>query len=171
MRQLSIFRKGFALFSPILRQYHQKRHPAIGRMPFGFCVLFLRWLLSGFIAGAMAGAAAPRTADTAAFFLLPANADEHCHQCNRQQQADDNIPRVHTIFSLYKQHPLSLIHISNTQFGDNCTVSFNILFHQVVEQIAAAANHLQKASSGMVVFFVHFQVFGQFGNCLLYTSR
>jgi hypothetical protein len=44
---------------------------------------------------------------------------------------------------------------------NNGAIAFDIIFLDVVEQSATATDQHQKTSAGMVVFFVHFQMFGQ----------
>ena len=48
--------------------------------------------------------------------------------------------------------------LTDTQLRDGGAVAFDIFFHQVVEQIAAAANHFEQTSAGMVVVLVNLQV-------------
>lgn len=51
--------------------------------------------------------------------------------------------------------------LADAQLLNDGAIPFDILLHQVIEQIAAVTNHLQKAAAGMVVLLVYLQVFGQ----------
>ena len=65
--------------------------------------------------------------------------------------------------------------LSQTQFLDDCTVTIDIFFLQVVEHIAATTYHFQQTTSGVMVVFVSFEMLGQVvdslgKNCDLYFS-
>ena len=51
--------------------------------------------------------------------------------------------------------------LTDIQFGNDCTIPFDIFFLQVVQQATTLANHLQQTAAGMMVFLVGFQVFGE----------
>ena len=50
---------------------------------------------------------------------------------------------------------------TQTQFLDDGAVTVDILLHQVVEKVTAMTDHLEQATTGVVVLFVHLQVLGQ----------
>ena len=57
--------------------------------------------------------------------------------------------------------PFSLTLFTDTQFGDDGTVSFDIGFRQVVEQVPPFTDHFKQAAPGMVVFLIDLEMLGQ----------
>ncbi len=51
--------------------------------------------------------------------------------------------------------------LAQTEFFNNSTVSVYVLLLEIGEKITPVTYHLEKTSSGVVVIFVDFQVFGE----------
>ena len=51
--------------------------------------------------------------------------------------------------------------LTDTQLGDQSTVTVDILLCQIVQHLAALTNHHQQTTAGVVVMLVHAQVIGQ----------
>ena len=54
--------------------------------------------------------------------------------------------------------------MSDTEFCNDCTITFDVGFHKVVEKVSSFTNHFEKAASGMVIFFVLFKMLGKVSN-------
>ena len=60
--------------------------------------------------------------------------------------------------------------LSDSQFFNQCTVSFDIGFLQVIQKTTSLTYHFQKTSSGMMIFVMCFQMLCQFLNsCCQYS--
>ena len=58
--------------------------------------------------------------------------------------------------------PASAIFLfADAELFNNHAVARDILLHQVIQQIAAMADHFQQAAAGVMVLLVHLQVLGQ----------
>ncbi len=55
---------------------------------------------------------------------------------------------------------------SDAQLSDDRTIPLDVHLHQVVEQVTALANHLQQATTGVVVLLVGTQMIGQIVDAL-----
>ena len=51
--------------------------------------------------------------------------------------------------------------LTDTQLSDQCTVTLDVLLHQVVEHLAALTYHLQQATTRVVILGMNLQVLGQ----------
>ena len=51
--------------------------------------------------------------------------------------------------------------LTDTQLGDQSTVTVDVLLGQIVQHLAALTNHHQQATTGVVVVLVGTQVIGQ----------
>jgi hypothetical protein len=51
--------------------------------------------------------------------------------------------------------------LAQTELFNNGTVALNVVFGQVVEQVAAATYHLEQTAAGMMILFVHLQMLGE----------
>jgi hypothetical protein len=51
--------------------------------------------------------------------------------------------------------------LTDPQFLDNSAVAIDVLFGQIVEQIASVPDHFQQAAPAVVILFVYFQMLGQ----------
>ena len=51
--------------------------------------------------------------------------------------------------------------LTDTQLGDQSTVTVDVLLCQIVQHLAALTNHHQQATTGVVVVLVDTQVLGQ----------
>ena len=51
--------------------------------------------------------------------------------------------------------------LTDTQLGDDRTVTVDVLLSQIVQHAAALTNHHQQTTAGVVVVLVHAQVIGQ----------
>ena len=51
--------------------------------------------------------------------------------------------------------------LTDTQLGDQSTVTVDVLLRQIVQQVAALTYHHQQATTGVVVVLVDTQVLGQ----------
>ena len=51
--------------------------------------------------------------------------------------------------------------LTDTQLGDQSTVTVDVLLCQIVQHVAALTNHHQQTTTGVVVMLVHTQVIGQ----------
>ena len=51
--------------------------------------------------------------------------------------------------------------LTDTQLGDQSTVTVDILLCQIVQHLAALTDHHQQTTAGVVVMLVHAQVIGQ----------
>jgi hypothetical protein len=65
---------------------------------------------------------------------------------------------------------------ANTELFDHCSVTFNILALEVIEQTATLTDDLEQTTSGMVVFFVSPEMIRQIGDafrkkCNLHLGR
>lgn len=54
-----------------------------------------------------------------------------------------------------------VILLTDAQFLDDSAVSSDVLFHQVIEQVPSASDHLQQATTGMMVVFMLLQMLCQ----------
>jgi hypothetical protein len=54
--------------------------------------------------------------------------------------------------------------VSDTEFCNDCTITFDVGFHKVVEKVSSFTNHFEKAAAGMVIFFVLFKMLGKVSN-------
>jgi len=54
--------------------------------------------------------------------------------------------------------PRGLALLTQTQLGDQRHVAVSVLRLEVIEQLAATANHAQQATTTVVIFFVFFEV-------------
>jgi hypothetical protein len=54
--------------------------------------------------------------------------------------------------------------VSDTEFCNDCTITFDVGFHKVVKKVSSFTNHFEKAASGMVIFFVLFKMLGKVSN-------
>ena len=52
--------------------------------------------------------------------------------------------------------------LTNTQLGNYCTITLDILLLQIVQKISSVTNHLQQTTAGVVILLVNLDVFGQF---------
>ena len=59
---------------------------------------------------------------------------------------------------------------TQTQAGDELTVTLNVVLAQVLQQATTTADEQQQATTGVVVVLVALEVLGQVVDCLLYTS-
>src|SRR5699024_9067062 len=57
--------------------------------------------------------------------------------------------------------PILRFLLTNAQLGDAGTVAVDVLLGQVVKEVAALADHHQKATTGVVVVLVHPQMLGE----------
>ena len=51
--------------------------------------------------------------------------------------------------------------LTDTQLGDDRTVPLDVLVHQIVQHLAALTDHLQQATTAVVVVLVNLQVLGE----------
>ena len=51
--------------------------------------------------------------------------------------------------------------LTKTKLCDQCTVSFDVVLLQILEKSSSLTDHLQKASSGMMILRVLLQVLGE----------
>mgnify|MGYP000202359935 CR=1 FL=1 len=51
--------------------------------------------------------------------------------------------------------------LTDAQLGNDSTVTLDVLSHQIVQHLAALTDHLQQATTGVVVLLVDLQVLGQ----------
>ena len=51
--------------------------------------------------------------------------------------------------------------LSQAKLFDDCTITVDVFFLEVVEHIAATTNHLEQTASGVMVVLVCFEVLGQ----------
>ena len=51
--------------------------------------------------------------------------------------------------------------LSDTEFVDYCTVTSDILLHEVVEKVSSVTDHLKKTSSGVMVILVCLEMLGE----------
>ena len=51
--------------------------------------------------------------------------------------------------------------LTKTQLRNDCTITFDIVLHQVAQQVTTAANHFQQTTAGMMVILVGLQMLGQ----------
>ena len=56
--------------------------------------------------------------------------------------------------------------LSEAELFNDCSVTVDVVLHQVVEKVTTATNHLEKATTGVVVVLVSLEVFGEIGNSL-----
>jgi hypothetical protein len=54
--------------------------------------------------------------------------------------------------------------VSDTEFCNDCTITFDVGFHKVVKKVSSFTNHFEKAAAGMVIFFVLFKMLGKVSN-------
>ena len=62
--------------------------------------------------------------------------------------------------------PQALVLLTKFEFFDDGAITVDIGLHQVVEQVAAMADHLQQTTAGVVVLLVDLAVFGQLNDSL-----
>lgn len=58
----------------------------------------------------------------------------------------------------------TLLLLTDAQLCDNRTVTLDVLFMQVVEHLTTLTNHLQKATTAVVVVLMNLQMLGQLDN-------
>lgn len=51
--------------------------------------------------------------------------------------------------------------LSQAKLFDDCTITVDVFFLEVVEHVAATTNHLEQTASGVMVVLVCFEVLGQ----------
>jgi hypothetical protein len=55
---------------------------------------------------------------------------------------------------------------TNSESLDNRAITLDVLFNQVVKQTTTLTNHLQQSTTGMMIFFMHFEMLGQISDPL-----
>ena len=56
--------------------------------------------------------------------------------------------------------------LSDAEFGNDGTVTLDVVFHEVVKKTAALTDHFEEAHSGVIVLLVDLEMFGELGDAL-----